>query len=251
MRQCRKRDHRCAEPSDRIYNEIYRAATLASGFNLPVRRGGTEGVKPPGARASRSHEKRSGIMREGPARGPHRVSAIVGDALRRIMPPDDTVNLSVGWSRAASMRRSIIPKLHDIPRGRERGRYRAPVLRIRKSGSDHFERAHAREKLAPARNSQALPPLRTFDSVLRAATGSTYPAILRVPPRDFGSTRAVLPSSMASTPDTRYPDDDNRANYARLARDRTRYSDAAASLRVMFSYDRALAFHSERDIIAI
>lgn len=39
---------------------------------------------------------------------------IVEDLLRRIMPLDEPVNLSVGRSRAASMRRSIIPKLRDI-----------------------------------------------------------------------------------------------------------------------------------------
>lgn len=54
-------------------------------------------------------------MREngGPPWGPTE-SPIVRDLLRRIMPPDEPVNLSVGRSRAASMRRSIIPKLRDI-----------------------------------------------------------------------------------------------------------------------------------------
>lgn len=76
----------------------------------------------------------------GPPWGPTE-SPIVGDLLRRIMPPDEPVNLSVGRSRAASMRRSIIPKLRDIRAvagTRPIGGYydRAAPSWIRKSGSE-------------------------------------------------------------------------------------------------------------------
>lgn len=133
-------------------------------------------------------------MREnrGTGEGPHRVSYCWRSSLRRIMPPDDTVNLSVGRSRAASMRRSIIPKLHDIRRekgtrtvSRRYRRDRALPIWMRNSGSDHFVRSlrarvHARCLLLHPRRTRVR-LWKIFDSVLRVTTGSTYPATLWVP----------------------------------------------------------------------
>jgi len=117
-------------------------------------------------------------------------SPIVGDLLRRIMPLDEPVNLSVGRSRAASMRRSIIPKLRDIrvvagTRPIE-GYYdhAAPFGYVNQdqitlcSGVRFFPfltRTKGTCSLRPRM------PLKIFESVLRTTTGSTYPKTLRDP----------------------------------------------------------------------
>lgn len=175
---------------------------------------GTEGASGHACLGGVPREECSGIMREngGPPWGPTE-SSIVGDLLRRIMPPDEPVNLSVGRSRAASMRRSIIPKLRDIHavagtrnRGILRSRRAAPSW-IRKSGSDHFVLRRAFFSLL-VRTQETRSPRPPYAFCLRATTGSTYPGTLRGPVARTtisGSTQFDVEQAL----DIYYPRNDN------------------------------------------
>lgn len=185
------------ENRSRIYNEIYRAGTLARGTLISWCRGAPRGRTRLGG-IPREREKCSwGLCARtgGPPWGPIE-SPIVGDLLRRIMPPDEPVNLSVGRSRAASMRRSIIPKLCDIHATagtRSTGGYYDRAASSGYVNQDQIILCFAVDFSLFLPRMQGVSTPRpeaayAFESIwvrLRATTGSTYPRTLRGPGRAY------------------------------------------------------------------